>query len=159
MKTRKLLALLGILFLPGFALAQKAAQIVEFVNPATVNPPKGYSQAAVVDLGTCRMIIISGQVALDKNGSLVGKGDFTAQADQCFQNIKSTLESVGGAMNNVVRLGYYVTDMGQIQALRTMRDKYVNVSNPPTSTLVQISKLFRDDVLVEIEATAIIPKQ
>jgi len=158
MKTRKLRTLFSILILPGLALAQNTSPIVQFINPATVNPPKGYSQAAVIDLGTCRMIIISGQVALAKDGSLVGKGDFTAQADQCFQNIKSIVESAGGAMSNVVRLGYYVTDMGQIQALRATRDKYVNVSNPPASTLVQIGKLFRDDVLVEIEATAIIPK-
>ena len=75
-----------------------------------------------------------------------------------FQNIKNILEAAGGNMNHLVKLGYFTTDVSRIQDIRTIRDRFINTKNPPASTLVQVNKLFRDDVLIEIEATAIIPK-
>ena len=104
------------------------------------------------------MVIISGQVALDKQGNLVGKDDMSIQAGQVFLNIKSILDELRGSMGDIVKLGFYTTDVSQIQAIRAARDKYINVNNPPTSTLVQVSGLFRPDLLIEVEATAIIPK-
>ena len=62
-------------------------------------------------------------------------------------------------MDDLVRIGVYLTDMSKTPLLRTARDKFINTKNPPTSILVQVNKLFRDDVLLEIEATAIIPKK
>jgi 2-iminobutanoate/2-iminopropanoate deaminase len=155
----KILLLLPLLFVTTLAFSQTDTAIVKFINPASVYTPKGYTHVAQIDLGTCKMLIISGQVALDNNGNLVGKGDFGRQTEQAFQNIKSIVESSGGNMNNVVKLGYFLLDVGQVQTLRSIRDKFVNIKNPPASTLVQVSKLFRDDILIEIEATAIIPKK
>ena len=155
----KKLLILPLLLLAKLTFAQADTSLVKFINPASVSTPRGYSHAAVVDLGTCEMLILSGQVALDNKGNLVGKDDFGKQADQVFQNIKSIVEAAGGKMDNVVKLGFYVLDVGQVQALRAVRDKYINTKNPPASTLVQVSKLFRDDVLLETEATAIIPKK
>jgi 2-iminobutanoate/2-iminopropanoate deaminase len=132
---------------------------VSFVNPPTVAPPKGYSQVAVIDMGNSKMLILSGQVGLDKDGKLVGTGDVAAQIEQTFTNIKAIIESQGGTMGDVVKLNYYLLDVANIQTLRTIRDKFIDVNHPPASTLVQVSKLFRDDVLVEIEATAVIPKK
>ena len=144
-----------------FAAASCYAQTntVQFINPSTLSSPKGYSHAAVIDLGTCTMIIMSGQVPLDSAGNLIGKGDFALQAEQVFTNIKKLVTAAGGSMDNVVKLNYFVLDMGQLQALRSIRDKFVTVQHPPASTLVRVSKLFRDDVLLEVEATAIIPKK
>jgi len=155
----KKLLILPLLLLAKLTFAQTDTSLVKFINPASVSTPRGYSHAAVVDLGTCKMLILSGQVALDNKGNLIGKDDFGKQADQVFQNIKSIVEAAGGKMDNVVKLGFYVLDVGQVQALRAVRDKYINTKNPPASTLVQVSKLFRDDVLLETEATAIIPKK
>ena len=155
MKTKNLL-LLPFIFLSTLAFSQTDTSVVKFINPSTVSAPKGYSHAAEIDLGTCKMLIISGQVAIDSKGNLVGKGDFNKQAEQIFQNIKNIVESAGGNMNNIVKLGFYVLDVNQIAALRSVRDKFVNVKTPPASTLVQVSKLFRDDILLEVEATAII---
>jgi len=155
----KRILLLPLLFISALAFGQSDTSLVKFINPPSVSAPKGYSHAAVVDLGNCKMLIISGQVALDNKGNLVGKGDFGKQAEQVFQNIRSVVESAGGKMDNVVKLGYFVTDVSQIQTLRAIRDKFVNTKSPPASTLVQVSKLFRDDILLEIEATAIIPKK
>jgi 2-iminobutanoate/2-iminopropanoate deaminase len=153
--------ILCILFLcaatTGFGQADSS--LIKFVNPASLAAPKGYSHAAVIDLGGSKMVIISGQVALDSLGNLVGKGDFIKQSEQVFLNIKNVVTSLGGTMDNVVKLGYFVVDVSQIQALREIRNKFINVKNPPASTLVQVSKLFRNDILVEIEATAVIPKK
>ena len=130
---------------------------IDFVNPPSVSTPHGYSQAAVIDLGNSRMVIISGQVALDAKGNLVGKDDLEKQTEQVFTNIKNIVEETGGTMDNIVKLGYFTTDVSKIQAIRNVRDKFINTQKPPTSTLVQVSKLFRDDILIEIEATAIVP--
>lgn len=131
---------------------------VQLLNPAAVAAPKGYSQAAVIDLGAGKMVIMSGQVPLNKQGQLVGAGDLSKQTEQVFQNIKGIVEELGGNMNNIVKLGYFITDISGLQSLRTIRDKYINTAQPPASTLVQVNKLFRDDVMIEVEATAIIPK-
>lgn len=132
---------------------------IAFINPSSVSTPKGYSQAVTVDLGKSTMLILSGQVAFDKEGRLVGKDDITAQIQQVFTNIKNIVEAAGGSMKDVVKLNYYMTDVSQVQVLRNIRDKFVNTNHPPASTLVQVNKLFRDDILVEIEATAVIPKK
>ena len=146
-----------LLFISSAGFAQTSN--VSFINPASVNTPKGYSQAVTVDLGKSTMLILSGQVALDKSGQLVGKDDISAQIQQVFTNIKNIVEAAGGNMNDVVKLNYYMIDVSQVQVLRSIRDKFVNTIHPPASTLVQVSKLFRDDILVEIEATAVIPKK
>jgi reactive intermediate/imine deaminase len=158
MKMKKFL-LLPLLLLSKFALSQVDTSIVKFIDPSTVSAPKGYSHAAQIDLGTCKMLIISGQVAIDNKGNLIGKGDFGKQTEQVFLNIKSIVESAGGTMDNVVKIGIFVVDMGHIQTLRTVRDKFINLKNPPASTLVQVSRLFRDDILIEIEATAVVPNK
>ena len=153
-----MLTLLFALF-STLAFSQSDTSVVKFINPSTISPPKGYSHAAVIDLGTCKMLIMSGQVAIDTKGDLIGKGDFSKQAEQVFQNIKNIVEDAGGNMNNIVKLGFYVLDVNQVPTLRLIRDKFVNIKTPPASTLVQVSKLFRDDILLEVEATAIIPNK
>jgi enamine deaminase RidA (YjgF/YER057c/UK114 family) len=131
---------------------------VSFKNPSSVATPKGYSHAAIIDLGNCQMIVLSGQVPLDSNGNLVGQGNFEKQSEQVLLNIKNILAELGGTMDDIIRLGIYTTDVSQMQAFRDVRDKFINLKSPPTSTLVEVSKLFRGDVLIEVEATAIIPK-
>jgi enamine deaminase RidA (YjgF/YER057c/UK114 family) len=152
-----------VMFITANCFAQEAKLMQErpvtFKNPKALSLPKGYSQAAEIDMGSSRMIIMAGQVALDKAGNLVGKGDLAKQANQCFINIKHIVEDAGGSMNNIVKLNYYIKDVSKVQLLRNIRDKYINTKTPPTSTLVEVSKLFRDDLLIEIEATAVIPKK
>jgi 2-iminobutanoate/2-iminopropanoate deaminase len=142
----------------GVAFSQQSGQAFHYLNPSSVATPKGYSQAVTVDLGNSVMLIMSGQVPLDSTGALVGKGDMQAQAIQVFKNIQAIVQSAGGNMKHVVKLGYFVRDVSQLSVIRTVRDSFVDVIHPPASTLVQVSGLFRDDILLEIEATAIIPK-
>lgn len=139
--------------------SQTETTIVQFQNTTSVSTPGGYSHSVEIDLGNCKMIIISGQVPLDKEGNLVGKDDLAKQAEQVFLNIRSIVEDAGGNMDNVVRTGIYMIDVTQVQTFRDIRNKFINPEKPPTSTLVQVSKLFSDEWLIEIEATAIIQKK
>jgi reactive intermediate/imine deaminase len=123
------------------------------LNPSTLSAPTGYSH--VVEIHSGRTIYIAGQVALDKAGNLVGNGDFAAQTTQVFENLKLALAAVGATFDNVVKVNTYVTDMSQIQTLRELRAKYYG-KNAPASTLVQVVKLAREELMVEIEAIAVL---
>jgi enamine deaminase RidA (YjgF/YER057c/UK114 family) len=152
----KKILLFPALFICLIGLSQKDTSLVKFINPPSLSTPRGYSHTAQINLGNCTMLIISGQVALDKTGNLIGKGDIAKQTEQVFLNIKNAITDAGGTMNDIVKLGYFLLDVSQIQTVRDTRDKFINTKTPPASTLVQVSKLFRDDLMVEIEATAII---
>lgn len=151
--------LIGFLFLFAslYGFSQQDTSLVKLINPSAVHSPKGYSHVAEINLGNCTMLIISGQVALDEKGNLVGKDDMAKQAEQVFKNIKNCVTNAGGTMDNIVKLSYFTLDVSQVQKVRDVRDKFINTAKPPASTLVQVSKLFREDILIEIEATAIIP--
>lgn len=138
--------------------AQKKPDLVQYVNPPVVSQPTGYSHVAVVDLGNSKMLIISGQVPLNAKGQLVGENDFAKQTEQVFLNLQQILQSFGGTMQHVVKTGIFLTDATNVPLFREIRRKYVNMNNPPASTLVEVKGLFRKDILIEIEATAIIPK-
>jgi reactive intermediate/imine deaminase len=124
-----------------------------FLSPDTLPAPFGYSH--VVDAPAGRILYVSGQVPLDGEGRLVGEGDFDAQVRQVFENLTTALEAAGAAWSDVVKLNYFLVDVTRIASVRAIRDEYVNTENPPASTLVEVSGLFRDDVLIEIEAVAI----
>ena len=124
-----------------------------FLSPETLPPPFGYSH--VVDAPAGRVIYISGQVPLDRAGELVGEGDIEAQARQVFENLSTALEAADASWPDVVKLNFFVVDVTQIGAVRGVRDEYVNTSQPPASTLIEVSRLFRDDVLIEVDAVAV----
>jgi reactive intermediate/imine deaminase len=124
-----------------------------FLSPGTMSPPFGYSH--IVDAVASRVIFISGQVPLNTDGDLVGKGDFEAQARQVFANLSAALEAAGAGWSDVVKLNYFLTDIGELATVRAIRDEYVDTERPPASTLVQVSALFSPEAMVEIEAVAI----
>lgn len=140
------------------AVESANAQSVTFSNPPGVAKPFGYSHVAVVPSGQ-RMVFVAGQLGFLPDGKMAGEpGDFRAQAHQAFQNVKTSLESVGATWENVVKINMYMTDAkNQIPVLREVRDSFVNTKTPPTSTTVEISKLVVEGALFEIEAVAIIP--
>jgi reactive intermediate/imine deaminase len=124
-----------------------------FLTPATLSPPFGYSHVVEAPAGS--IVYISGQVPLDAEGRLVGEGDFAAQTRQVFENLTHALEAAEATWSDVVKLDYFLRDVGQIGAVRSIRDEYVDTANPPASTLVEVSSLFSPDVLVEIQAIAV----
>lgn len=126
---------------------------IQFLNPPELSTPAGYTHIVQVRGG--RTIYIAGQVAFDKSGNVVGKGDFAAQTTQVFENLKSALSAAGATFDNLVKVTTFVKDMSQMQTLRSIRAKYYG-KNAPASTLVQIMKLANDDLMIEIEAIAVV---
>jgi enamine deaminase RidA (YjgF/YER057c/UK114 family) len=114
----------------------------------------GYSQVAKVTGGA--IVFVAGQVALERSGNLVGTDDFRAQVQQVFENLKAAIEAAGGTFDDVIKLNSYFLDLSRLPEFREVRDKYVNVNNPPASTAVQVARLFRPEFLVEIEAIAVV---
>jgi enamine deaminase RidA (YjgF/YER057c/UK114 family) len=125
-----------------------------FVNPEAMHRPTGYTHVVEVTAG--RPVYVAGQVALDPSGALVGPGDIRAQARQVFDNLKAALEAVGAGFEQVVKLNFYLVDATQLPAVREVRDQYVDPGRPPASTAVEVGRLFRDDLLIEVEAVAVV---
>ena len=126
-----------------------------FVNPGTMHRPMGYTH--VVEVSPGRLAYISGQVALDRAGELVGPGDIRAQARQVFENLRAALAAVGGGFDQVVKLNYYLVDATQLPVVREVRDQYLSPERLPASTAVEVRRLFREDILIEVEAVAALP--
>lgn len=147
-----------LLLLQAYSICAQS-EYSKIINPPTLSKPTGYSQAAEIDLGKSKMLIISGQVALDVNGKIVGEQNFEQQTEQVFKNIKAIVEHSGGTMNDLVKITIYLRDVSNINKFREIRNKYINVNSPPASTLVEITDLARDEFLVEVEAMAVISKK
>jgi enamine deaminase RidA (YjgF/YER057c/UK114 family) len=128
----------------------RAQAAIRFINPA----PLGYSH--VVEVRGGRTLYIAGQLALDKDGNLVGAGDFRAQVEQVFENLKTRLEEGNATFKDVVKLNYYITDGSDLLPVREVRNRYINTESPPASTLVVVKRLVREEYLIEVEAVAVV---
>jgi len=129
------------------------------LNPSTLSPPgnagvAGYSQVVEVRGGE-RTIYVSGQVAVDKDGKVVGEGDFEAQTRQLFENLKAALPAVDALVDHVVKITVFVTDSSRLQRFREIRNTYFSTS-PPASSLIQVVRLAAPEWLVEVEAIAVV---
>ncbi|QDM18215.1 RidA family protein [Tardiphaga sp. vice352] len=127
------------------------------INPAALGEPPGYSQIVEVQGG--RTIYIAGQTALDAHGELVGRDDFAEQARQVFRNLAIALQAVGCTAAHLVKLTVFVRDMANLQAYRAARNEFFATVTPaaaPAVTLIEVSKLYGPDFLIEIEAIAAI---
>ena len=128
---------------------------IHFVNPETVHETTGYSHAGYFD-GPGRAVYISGQVARNLKGETVGVGNLEEQTRQAYQNISNILGSLGGNMENVIKLNIYTTKLDQISAIHKVRDEFFAGKEKPCSTLVGVTGLASPDFLIEIEAVAVI---
>ncbi|GEN66921.1 RidA family protein [Chryseobacterium rhizosphaerae] len=130
---------------------------LEYKSSPKVFSIKGLSQAVSIDCGTSKMVLLSGQVPLDTDGNLIGN-NVEEQTQQIFKNIDYVLKEYGGTTKDIIKLGIFITDISKTPDFRKIRDTYVNLQNPPVSSLVEVSDLFRNDVFIEVEATAVIKK-
>lgn len=134
-------------------MADGKAEPIRRLNPPELGTPPGYSQ--IVDVRASRIIFIAGQTAVDRNGELVGRNDFTAQADQVFRNLSTALQSVGCTASDLVKLTVFLRDMSDLTTYREARNRFFTTVTPPAApavTLVEVSKLYGPDFLIEIEA-------
>jgi 2-iminobutanoate/2-iminopropanoate deaminase len=126
-------------------------------NPNTVASPVGtYSQAVRVESADAVWIYVSGQIAIDLEGNLVGPGDLRAQTRQVFENLKAILKAHGATFADVVKIGTYLTTLYDLAGIREVRSEYLT-SEPPASTAVQVMALVVPDALIEIDLVAVVP--
>lgn len=124
----------------------------EILNPERLCKPHAiYSHAVKVKAG--HLLFIKGTTARDRNFNLVGKGDIKAQSRQIFENMKVILEEAGATFGNIVKLTTFVTDISKFKELQEVRAEYFKRDYPAT-TMVEVSRLASEDVLIEIEAIA-----
>ncbi|MDO3702113.1 RidA family protein [Micromonospora sp. C28SCA-DRY-2] len=128
---------------------------IELATPETLPQPNGYSHVATIGPGS-RLIWTSGQVPIAADGTAAPAGDWAAQTRQAMRNVGAALAAAGATWDDVFKLTFYVVDTSALATVRAVRDEFVNVERPPTSSLVQVAGLFRPDLLIEIEAVAAI---
>ena len=131
-------------------LAREGVRVV-FGVPGVHEPAANYSHVARVG----NTLYISGQVAADLEGNLVGRGDAEAQAAQCFRNLEAIVKHFGGTLDNIVKTTTYITNWGFRPLVAAARD-HIFSAPYPSNTLVVISALASPDYLVEIEAIAVL---
>lgn len=130
------------------------SHLTHIAAPDGVAAGNGYSH---VVFGSGRFVAVSGQTALDEKGEVVGPGDAEAQARQVFANLGRCLAAAGATFEDVVKLTFFVTDVAHLPAVRIARDEVIDTARLPASSAVQVAALFRPDLLVEIEAYAVVP--
>jgi reactive intermediate/imine deaminase len=111
-----------------------------------------YSQA----VSSKGLLFIAGQVGLDKNGDLVGKGDIVAQSEQVMKNLEATLKAAGCTFSDVIRISIFLVNLEDRPKFHEVRKKYFK-DNLPASTLLVVNSLANKDYLVEVEAVAELP--
>src|SRR2546425_12138897 len=128
MMTQTPLAISLLVGLPAFAFAQSGAPKITRTNPPALSKPTGYTH--VVEASGGKTVYVSGQIALDKDGKVVGEGDMKAQAEQVFKNLQAALAAAGATFKDVVKMNTYTTDISQVQAVRDGRARHLGRETP-----------------------------
>jgi enamine deaminase RidA (YjgF/YER057c/UK114 family) len=127
-------------------------------NPASVPAPFAarFSNVARVNVGTGALLLISGQVGVDDDGSVLAPGDVRVQTERIYELIGGLLAAYGATFADVAHVRTFLTNMDDLGAYAEVRREYF--SDPrPASTTVEVSRLFAPGVVVEVEVTAFVP--
>ncbi len=130
--------------------------MIRTVNPPEVWSPFGAFSMAVIQ-GEGQVVHLKGQVALDREGRVVGRGDMRAQTQKALENIRTVLGTMGGSTADVLSITHYVTDIEAFMTAGDIRRQFFAEPYPVTTT-VQVVRLYHPDLLVEITVTAEIPR-
>ena len=131
---------------------------IDYPKPQGLLNTKSFGFSQIVSAQGSKMIFISGQVGIDAEGKLVGKGDLRAQTEQVFKNLSAALASASASFEDVVKMTYFVVDFSpdKREAISPVRDAHVSQENPPASTLIGVQALAAPDFLIEVEAIAVV---
>ena len=140
---------MGLLF--GLLAQPPKKSAKQFLNVGGKRPP-GYTQVVTSPPG--RMVYVSGQGGTSDDGKM--PPDFNTQARNTFESLKRCLALAGASFKDVVKINYFVTDMGNTAELRRVRSEYLDMERPPASTLVQSG--LGTGMLLEVEVVAIVPE-
>ena len=129
--------------------------MIEKTNPPGLATPNGFSHVCITDLP--KTIHVSGQVAYDKQGNIVGENDLGAQTTQVYENIRTALAAAGATMDDVIKTTLYVKalDPEKAKIIRQARASFLSANSPPTSTMVGVASLAKPALLLEVEAIAV----
>jgi enamine deaminase RidA (YjgF/YER057c/UK114 family) len=127
----------------------------EYLNPGDLSKPGAYTHVVSV-AGGGKLVYVSGQVSWGADGSIVGKGDMRAQSEQVFKNLTNALKAAGAAWGDVVKLNGYMVDMNAdaVASYREVRSRFLKAGQFPASTLVGVTRLVQEDLLLEVEVVA-----
>lgn len=126
----------------------------QVIQPKELEIPKGpYAQA--IKVRGNNLLFVSGQTPLDSQGRLAGEGDPVSQSRQVMENLKHALDAAGGTLDDIVKTTVYITDLKYFKAVSDVRREYFR-DKYPASTLLVVSSLYRKDILVEIDAIAVL---
>jgi reactive intermediate/imine deaminase len=124
------------------------------INPWQWQDRAGFSQAWRVD-GASSLVFVSGQAPISGDGQLVGEGDFEAQTRLVFENLRTVLEQAGAGLESVVKLTVFLTDMSRLPEYTRIKGTFFP-GEQPASTAVGIAALARPEMMVEVEALAVL---
>ena len=129
---------------------------VEHINPPTMHQNPAFTQMVVIPAGA-RTVIIGGQNAVDRDGNVVGKGDFARQTEQALANLVTCLDSVGATVEDLVQVKIYMLTGQDLQAgFGEWMKVWGQRPNPPTVSGLFVAGLAHPDFLIEIEAMAVL---
>ena len=130
---------------------------LEHINPDSMHKNPAFSQGIIVPAGA-RTLVIGGQNAVNAKGEIVGKGDMAAQTTQALDNLITVLETAGGSLDGLIRVGIYFRADADIAAgFGAWMKRAGALANPPAVVGVKVAGLAHPDYLIEIEATALLP--
>jgi 2-iminobutanoate/2-iminopropanoate deaminase len=123
------------------------------ITTPEARPVANYKMATRQEGG--QLLYVSGQVARDIDGNVVGKGDMRTQARQVFQNLRQVLQAAGGDLKDLMKMTTYITNIENFPAVAEVRNE-VFQGELPASTLIVVKSLFNPDFLIEVEGIAAI---
>ena len=124
-------------------------------HPSLPVPMRGGAYSSGVEAPSGRTIYVSGQVALDVEGNVVGEGDVKVQTEAVLEHVKTVVEEAGGGMEDIVKVTVFITDMGLYDEIHEVRRRYFEEPFP-ASSMVEVSALIDPRLLIEIEAVAVV---
>jgi 2-iminobutanoate/2-iminopropanoate deaminase len=130
--------------------------IKQAVQPSNVARPAGVWSPAVVVTQPGKLVFLSGFTARNEKGEVVHPGDIRGQTRAVCENLKATIEAAGGTLKDLVSVTVFVRDIKQFDAIHEVRRQYFP-SEPPASTMVEVTRLVDDKMLIEINAVAALP--
>lgn len=132
----------------------------QYLNPKELFDPRFFTHSVTVS-GPVKLVYVSGQVSYDRDGHVIGTGDMKAQAEQVFKSLTHNLAAAGATWADVVKLTGYMVNMNpdDVNLYREVRSRYINFPKMPASTLVGVSALVHEDLLLEVEVIAAIPEK
>ncbi len=127
----------------------------QLLNPNALFDPRFFTHTVAVS-GPMKLVFVSGQVSYDRDGIVVGIGDFRAQAEQVFKALTHNLKAAGAAWGDVIKVNGYMVNLSaeDVSVYREVRDRYFERASMPASTLVGVTRLVHEELLLEVEVVA-----